>query len=124
MGVRVFEVLVRDFGAGGEGPSGLLQAALVHQDDARVQVGRCGGEEREREGGVAGVRHVFNRRGLESCVHGAEPGRERRGEVCTKGEDFYKQMVTQKRQNAKVKIRAEKNERNTKNSKKERRSSI
>ena len=40
--VGVFEVLVRDVRAGQEGPLGLVQPALVHLDDARVQVGRCG----------------------------------------------------------------------------------
>lgn len=40
--VRVLEVLVGDVGAGQEGAFGLVQAALVHQDDSRVQVGGCG----------------------------------------------------------------------------------
>lgn len=40
--VRVLEVLVGDVGAGQEGALGLVQAALVHQDDSRVQVGGCG----------------------------------------------------------------------------------
>lgn len=41
VGVGILQVLVRDVGAGQEGVFGLLQVALVHQDDPRVQVGRC-----------------------------------------------------------------------------------
>ena len=47
--VGVFEVLVGDVGAGQEGALGLFQPALVHLDDARVQVGRCG-PRRDRRG--------------------------------------------------------------------------
>lgn len=42
VGVRVLQVLVGDVGAGQEGALGLVQAALVHQDDSRIQVGGCG----------------------------------------------------------------------------------
>ena len=41
VGVWVLEVLVWDVGAGQEGASGLVAAALVHQDDPRIQVSGC-----------------------------------------------------------------------------------
>lgn len=40
--VGVLEVLVGYVRAGEKGALGLVQPALVHLDDARVQVGRCG----------------------------------------------------------------------------------
>lgn len=46
VGVRVLQVLVWNVGTSQEGAFGLLQSALVHQDDSCVQVGRC---EEERE---------------------------------------------------------------------------
>lgn len=42
VGVRVLQVLIRNVGTSQEGAFGLIQAALVHQDDACVQIGRCG----------------------------------------------------------------------------------
>lgn len=42
VGVGVLQVLIGNVGTGQEGAFGLVQAALVHQDDACVQVGRCG----------------------------------------------------------------------------------
>lgn len=42
VGVRVLQVLIRDISAGEEGALGLIVATLIHQDDARVQVGRWG----------------------------------------------------------------------------------
>ena len=47
VGVGVLQVLVWNVGAGQEGAFGLLQAALVHQDDSCVQVCRY---EEEKEG--------------------------------------------------------------------------
>lgn len=41
VGVGVLQVLIWDIGAGQEGALGFVQATLVHQDDPRVQVGRC-----------------------------------------------------------------------------------
>ena len=48
----VLEVLVGYVRAGNKGALGLVQAALVHLDDARVQVGRCGSKT-ESEGALA-----------------------------------------------------------------------
>ena len=39
--VGVLQVLIWDVSAGQEGALGLIKATLIHQDDARVQVGRC-----------------------------------------------------------------------------------
>jgi len=47
--VGVLEVLIGDVGAREEGPLGLVQPPLVHLDDARVQVGRCGHRHHQRE---------------------------------------------------------------------------
>lgn len=41
MSVRVLQVLVRDVGACQEGALGFVCVTPIHQDDARVQVGRC-----------------------------------------------------------------------------------
>lgn len=41
VGVGVLQVFIGDVGAGQEGALGLIEVALIHQDDARVQVGRC-----------------------------------------------------------------------------------
>lgn len=40
VGMGVLQVLIRDVGAGEEGPFCLVQETLVHQNDAFVQVGR------------------------------------------------------------------------------------
>lgn len=47
VGVGVLQVLIWNVGTCQKGAFGLLQAALVHQDDSCVQVGRC-----EEEGKV------------------------------------------------------------------------
>lgn len=41
VGMGVLQVLIWDIGTGQEGAPGLIQATLIHQDDACVQVGRC-----------------------------------------------------------------------------------
>lgn len=49
VGMRVLQVLIRNVGTSKEGAFSLFQVALVHQDDSRVQVGRCQKEGREDE---------------------------------------------------------------------------
>lgn len=51
VGVGVLQVLIRDVSAGQEGAFGLVQAALVHQDDSRVEISSC-----EQDGGAGGCR--------------------------------------------------------------------
>lgn len=41
VGVGVLQVLIGNVGTSQKGALGLLQVALVHQDDSCVQVGRC-----------------------------------------------------------------------------------
>lgn len=47
VGVGVLQVLIRNVCTGQKGAFGLVQVALVHQDDSCVQVGRC-----KDEGGI------------------------------------------------------------------------